>query len=72
MFVLCYYEKRLENNSQSLLSLLQNKNELVKNIETNNKLNSQISLFQETFKKYEESNLKEKSEKDTTIKKYQK
>ena len=42
---------------------------LIKNIETNNKLNSQINLFQETFKKYEESNIKEKKEKDGIISK---
>ena len=66
LYFLKYYLIKFKSNSL-FLSLLQNKNELVKNIETNNKLNSQISLFQETFKKYEESNLKEKSEKDTTI-----
>ena len=49
------------------LSFFDNKNELLKNIETNTKLNSQITLFQETFKKYEESNLKEKKEKDNAI-----
>ena len=49
------------------LSLLSSKSELLKNKEINTKLNNQIILFQETFKKYEESNHKEKSEKDVTI-----
>ena len=51
------------------ISLLTTKKELLKNIESNNKLNSQISIFQETFKKYEESNTKEKTEKDNIISK---
>ena len=42
---------------------------LLSNIETNTKLTSQITIFQETFKKYEESNLCEKAEKDSTISK---
>ena len=42
---------------------------LLSNIETNTKLTSQITIFQETFKKYEESNLREKAEKDSTISK---
>ena len=65
-YFLKYYLIKFKSNSL-FLSLLLNKNELLKNIETNSKLNSQISLFQETFKKYEESNLSEKKEKDTTI-----
>ena len=65
-YFLKYYLIKFKSNSL-YISLIQNKNELLKNIETNNKLNSQIILFQETFKKYEESNLKEKNEKDTTI-----
>ena len=65
-YFLKYYLTKYQSNTL-YLSLLINKTELLKNIETNSKLNSQITLFQETFKKYEESNLKEKKEKDTTI-----
>jgi len=65
-YFLKYYLSKYHSNIL-FISLLQNKNELLKNIEINNKLNSQITLFQETFKKYEESNIKEKKEKDTTI-----
>ena len=65
-YFLKYYLIKFKSNSL-FLTLNINKNELLKNIETNSKLNSQILLFQETFKKYEESNLKEKKEKDTTI-----
>ena len=61
-----YYFEKFKLNSLGQ-SLLVTKNELLKNIETNNKLNSQINLFQETFKKYEESNTKEKKEKDNII-----
>ena len=67
-FFLKYYFTKY--NSISLyISLLTTKKELLKNIESNNKLNSQINIFQETFKKYEESNTKEKTEKDNIISK---
>ena len=65
-YFLKYYLSKYQSNIL-YSSLVLNKKELLKNIETNNKLNSQITLFQETFKKYEESNLKEKTEKDLTI-----
>ena len=65
-YFLKYYLTKYQLNIL-YLSFFDNKNELLKNIETNNKLNSQINLFQETFKKYEESNLKEKKEKDNAI-----
>ena len=65
-YFLKYYLTKYQLNIL-YLSFFDNKNELLKNIETNNKLNSQITLFQETFKKYEESNLKEKKEKDNAI-----
>ena len=65
-YFLKYYLSKYQSNIL-FISLFQTKNELLKNKETNNKLNSQILLFQETFKKYEESNIKEKKEKDTTI-----
>ena len=60
----------IKYNSISInTSLLITKKELQKNIESNNKLNSQINIFQETFKKYEESNTREKNEKDNIINK---
>ena len=65
-YFLKYYLTKYQLNIL-YLSFFDNKNELLKNIETNTKLNSQITLFQETFKKYEESNLKEKKEKDNAI-----
>ena len=65
-FFLKYYFEKYKYNSL-YISLLINKNELLNNIEQNNKLNSQINLFQETFKKYEESNSNEKKEKDNII-----
>ena len=65
-YFLKYYITKYQLNTL-YLSSIDNKKELLKNIETNTKLNSQITLFQETFKKYEESNLKEKKEKDNAI-----
>ena len=65
-YFLKYYITKYQLNTL-YLSSSDNKKELLKNIETNTKLNSQITLFQETFKKYEESNLKEKKEKDNAI-----
>lgn len=65
-YFLKYYLTKYNFNILSL-SLLSSKSELLKNKEINTKLNNQIILFQETFKKYEESNHKEKSEKDVTI-----
>ena len=65
-FFMKYYFNKYKSNCL-YISLLMNKRELLKNIESNNKLNSQISLFQETFKKYEESNTNEKKEKDNII-----
>ena len=65
-YFLKYYLSKYQSNTLYLSSQI-NKEELQKSLEANNKLNSQITLFQETFKKYEESNLKEKNEKDTTI-----
>ena len=65
-FFLKYYFTKYKSIS-FYISLLSTKKELIKNIESNNKLNSQINIFQETFKKYEESNAKEKNEKDNII-----
>lgn len=65
-FFMKYYFNKYKSNCL-YISFLMNKRELLKNIESNNKLNSQISLFQETFKKYEESNTNEKKEKDNII-----
>ena len=67
-YFLKYYFTKYKSNSL-YMSLLLNKNELLKNIETNNKLNNQINIFQETFKKYEDSNTREKKEKDNIINK---
>ena len=63
-YFLKYYLSKYQSNTLYLSSQI-NKEELQKSLEANNKLNSQITLLQETFKKYEESNLKEKNEKDT-------
>ena len=65
-YFLKYYLSKYQSNTLYISSQI-NKEEFQKSLETNNKLNGQITLFQETFKKYEESNLKEKNEKDTTI-----
>ena len=66
--LLKYYFTKYKSNC-IYMSLLSANKELSKNIETNIKLNSQINIFQETFKKYEESNTKEKNEKDSIISK---
>ena len=67
-YFLKYYFTKYKSNTL-YISLLINNKELLKNIEENNKLNSQINLFQETFKKYEDSNTREKKEKDNIINK---
>ena len=67
-YFLKYYFTKYKSNTL-YISLLITKTELLKNIEENNKINSQINLFQETFKKYEESNTRDKKEKDSIINK---